>query len=85
MSPSTHGEAWTTTASARNLSRTHHRDKASHGQVTDCHDGLPSPVLDPEADADRVYQLLIEAMEAVRQAMVAIRNDMARAIRAAGI
>jgi hypothetical protein len=46
---------------------------------------LPSPVLDPEADADRVYRLLIEAMEAVRQAMVAIRNDMAKAVRAAGI
>ena len=29
---------------------------------------LPAPVLDPEADAGRVYQLLIEAMEAVRQA-----------------
>ena len=46
---------------------------------------LPVPVLDPEADADRVYQLLIEAMEAVRQAMVAIRNDLAKAVRAAGL
>jgi hypothetical protein len=46
---------------------------------------LPGPVLDPEADADRVYQLLIQAMEAVRQAMMAIRNDLAKAVRAAGI
>jgi hypothetical protein len=42
-------------------------------------------VLDPEADADRVYQLLIEAMEAVRQAMVTIRNDLAKAVRAASL
>ena len=46
---------------------------------------LPGPVLDPEADADRVYQLLIEAMEAVRQTMVPIRNDLAKAMRAAGL
>jgi hypothetical protein len=46
---------------------------------------LPGPVLDPEADADRVYQLLVEAMEAVRQAMVTIRNDLAKAVRAAGL
>ena len=46
---------------------------------------LPGPVLDPEADADRVYLLLIEAMEAVRQAMVTIRNDLAKAVRAAGL
>jgi len=46
---------------------------------------LPGPVLDPEADADRVYQLLINAMEAVRQAMVSIRNDLAKAVRAAGL
>jgi hypothetical protein len=46
---------------------------------------FPSPVLDPEADADRVYQLLIDAMEAVRYAMKAIRNDLAQAVRAAGI
>jgi hypothetical protein len=46
---------------------------------------LPGPVLDPEADADRVYQLLIEAMEAVRQAMMTIRNDLAKAVRAAGL
>jgi hypothetical protein len=46
---------------------------------------MPSPVLDPKADADQVYQLLIEAMEAVRQAMVAIRNDVAKAVRAAGL
>ena len=46
---------------------------------------LPAPVLDPEADADRVYQLLIEAMEAVRQTMVPIRNDLAKAVRAAGL
>ncbi len=46
---------------------------------------LPGPVLDPEADADRVYQLLIEAMEAIRQAMVTIRNDLAKAVRAAGL
>jgi hypothetical protein len=46
---------------------------------------LPGAVLDPEADADRVYQLLIKAMEAVRQAMVAIRNDRAKAVRAAGL
>ena len=46
---------------------------------------LPAPVLDPEADADRVYQLLIEAMEAVRQTMVAIRNDLAKAVRAVGL
>jgi hypothetical protein len=46
---------------------------------------LPGPVLDPEADAGRVYQLLIEAMEAVRQAMVTIRNDLAKAVRAAGL
>jgi hypothetical protein len=42
-------------------------------------------VLDPEADADRVYHLLIEAMEAIRQAMVTIRNDLAKAVRAAGL
>jgi hypothetical protein len=46
---------------------------------------LPGSVLDPEADADRVYQLLVEAMEAVRQAMVTIRNDLAKAVRAAGL
>jgi hypothetical protein len=46
---------------------------------------LPGPVLDPEADADRVYQLLIGAMEAIRQAMVTIRNDLAKAVRAAGL
>ena len=46
---------------------------------------LPGPVLDPEADADRAYQLLVEAMEAVRQAMVTIRNDLAKAVRAAGL
>jgi len=46
---------------------------------------LPGPELDPEADADRVCQLLIEAMEAVRQAMVATRNDLARVVRAAGL
>ena len=46
---------------------------------------LAGPVLDPESDADRVYGLLIEAMEAVRQAMVAIRNDLAKAVRAAGL
>jgi hypothetical protein len=46
---------------------------------------LPGPVLDPEADADRVHQLLIEAMEAVRQAMVAIRNDVAKSARASGL
>lgn len=46
---------------------------------------LPGPVLDPEADADKVYQLLIEAMEAARQAMVAIRNDLAKPVRAAGL
>jgi hypothetical protein len=46
---------------------------------------FPGPVLDPEADADRVYHLLIEAMEVVRQAMVTIRNDMAKAVRAAGL
>jgi hypothetical protein len=46
---------------------------------------LPGPVLDPEADADRVYQLLVEAMEAVRQAMVTIRNDLAKAVRAVGL
>jgi hypothetical protein len=46
---------------------------------------LPGPVLDPGADADRVYQLLIKAMEAVRQAMVTIRNHLAKAVRAAGL
>jgi hypothetical protein len=46
---------------------------------------LPGPVLDPEADADRVYQLLIGAMEAIRQAMVTIRNDLAKAVRSAGL
>ena len=46
---------------------------------------LPGPVLDPEADADRVYELLIEAVEAVRQTMVAIGNDLAKAVRAAGL
>lgn len=45
---------------------------------------LPGPVLDPEADADRVYQLLVEAMEAVRQAMVTTRNDLGKAVRSAG-
>jgi hypothetical protein len=46
---------------------------------------LPGPVLDPEADEDRVYQILIDAMEAVRQAMKAIRDDLAPAMRAAGL
>lgn len=46
---------------------------------------LPGAVLDPEADADRVYRILIKAMDAVRQAMVAIRNDLAKAVRAAGL
>lgn len=47
--------------------------------------GLPGPVLDPEADADRVYQMLIDAMEALRHAMLPIRNDLAKAVRAAGL
>jgi hypothetical protein len=42
-------------------------------------------MLDPEADADGVYQPLIEAMEAVRQTMVALRNDLAKVARSAGI
>jgi hypothetical protein len=46
---------------------------------------LPCPMLDPEADADRVHQLLINAMEAVRKAMVAIRNDVAKSARASGL
>lgn len=46
---------------------------------------LPGPVLDPEADADRVHQLLVEAMESVRQAMVSIRNDLSKTVRAAGL
>jgi len=45
---------------------------------------LPGPVLDPEADADRVYQMLTDAMEALRHAMLIIRNDLAKAVRAAG-
>jgi hypothetical protein len=56
--------------------------KAGNGIVTI---DLPGPMLDPEADADRVYQLLIEATESVRQAMVTTRNDLAKAVRAAGI
>ena len=56
--------------------------KAGNGIVTI---DLPGPMLDPEADADRVYQLLIEAMESVRLAMVTTRNDLAKAVRAAGI
>jgi hypothetical protein len=56
--------------------------RASDGFITI---DLPGPVLDPEADADRVYELLIEAVEAVRQTMVAIGNDMAKAARAAGL
>ena len=46
---------------------------------------LPAPVLDPEADADRVYQILTDAMEPVRHAMLAIRNDLGKAARAAGL
>ena len=46
---------------------------------------LPGPVLDPEADADRVYQILTDAMEPVRHAMLAIRNDLGKAARAAGL
>ena len=46
---------------------------------------LPAPVLDPEADADRVYQILTDAMEPVRHAMLAIRNDLGKAVRAAGL
>ncbi len=46
---------------------------------------LPGPGLDPEADANRVYHLLVEAMEAVRQAMVTIRNDLAKGVRASGL
>ena len=42
---------------------------------------LPGPVLDPEADADRVHRLLVEAMEAVRQTMVSIRNDLSKTVR----
>jgi len=38
---------------------------------------LPSPVLDPEAEADQVCQILTDAMEPVRNAMLAIRNDLA--------
>jgi len=40
---------------------------------------LPAPVVDPEADADRVYQILTDAMEPVRHAMLAIRNDLGKA------
>ena len=39
---------------------------------------LPSPVLDPEAEADQVCQILTDAMEPVRNAMLAIRNDLGR-------
>jgi hypothetical protein len=46
---------------------------------------FPAPVLDPEADADRVYRILIDAMEPVRHAMLTIRNDLGKAARAAGL
>jgi hypothetical protein len=36
----------------------------------------------PEADADRMHQMLIDAMEALRHAMLTIRNDLAKAVRA---
>jgi hypothetical protein len=60
----------------------HGTSQAGNGVITI---DLPGPALDPEADADRVFQLLAEAMEAVRQAMMAIRNDLAKAVRAAGL
>jgi len=44
---------------------------------------LPGPVLDPEADADLVYQMLVEAMKAVRGTMMIIRNDLGKAVRSA--
>ena len=46
---------------------------------------LPGPALDPEADANRVYQMLTDAMEALRHTMLTIRNDLAKAVRAAGL
>jgi hypothetical protein len=41
--------------------------------------------LEPEADADRVHALVVEAMEALRVAMRDVRRTMPRAIRAEGI
>ena len=46
---------------------------------------MPGPALDPEADADKVHKLLIQAMEAVRLVMSAIGADMGKAARAAGL
>src|SRR5260370_18396791 len=45
---------------------------------------LPGPVLDPEADAHRVYHLPIDAMVATTPAMGTIRHSLAHAARAAG-
>jgi len=45
---------------------------------------LPNPTLDPEADADQVHEMLVHAMEALRRSMLAVRNDVAKALRAAG-
>ena len=48
---------------------------------------MPSDLVraNPEADADRMYQMLIDAMEALRHALLTIRNDLAKAVRAAGL
>jgi hypothetical protein len=32
-----------------------------------------------------MYQMLIDAMEALRHALLTIRNDLAKAVRAAGL
>lgn len=46
---------------------------------------LPTVALDPDADAEKVYRMLVSAMEALRVAMRGIRIDLPKAVRAAGI
>lgn len=46
---------------------------------------LPDAVIDPEADADKIYRILVDAMEAVRSTMRVIRDDLPKTVRAANI
>ena len=56
--------------------------RAGNGVVTF---ELPDAVLDPEADAAKVYRILVNAMEGVRCAMRGVRDDLPKAVRRAGI
>lgn len=46
---------------------------------------MPAPALEPEADPDAVHQVVVNALEALRSTMRAIRILLPKAIRAEGI